>query len=350
MTSEELRGALRRVSERFDFGEYEAEAYLTVLRHGELTASEIADRTDIPQPRVYDTVRSLADAGLVELRESRPIKVLALDPQEAFGDMRTALDDLVDDLEREYTAPARDSEAVALVKSRATILRYLEDVIAAAEYELVLSLSPELLARYEDELVERRDSGVAIDLLVSPAVDVPDPEEYDYTRLASRSRARRGVTTPIVAVADGQHSIYATQKALRNDEDRYGVIFNRSELGFLVSGFLNTVVWTSATTLAEADDDRPFPRRYATMRRCVDDLERAAGPFHATVQGRDIESGATRTVEGEVVEISVGTNRETAAVTVETDEGRIDVGGQVAALEDVEAYEIRIGRDAPPGL
>jgi len=350
MTSEELRDALERVSERFDFGEYEAEAYLVVLRHGELTASEIADRTGIPQPRVYDTIRSLADNGLVELRESRPMKALALDPREAFDDVRTALDDLVEDLEHEFTAPTRDTEAVSLIKSRSTILRYLEDVIAAADYELVISLSPELLGRFEEELLDARASGVSIDLLLSPTVDVPDPEEYDYTRVATRTRARRGITTPVVAVADGVHSVYATQEALRNDRDRYGVIFNRSELGFLVSGFLNTVVWTSATTLAESDDDRPFPRRYATMRRCVADLERGDGPFYATIRGRVIESGAMRVVEGEVTDVSVGTNRETAALTVEADGDLVDVGGQVAALEDIEAHEIRIGRDEPPGL
>ena len=59
--ADDLRMTLERVGERFNLGEYEINAYLAVLEHGELTASEIADRTDIPQPRVYDTVRSLSD-------------------------------------------------------------------------------------------------------------------------------------------------------------------------------------------------------------------------------------------------------------------------------------------------
>jgi sugar-specific transcriptional regulator TrmB len=67
--ADDLRVNMERVGERFNLGEYEIDAYLAVLEHGELTASEIADRTDIPQPRVYDTVRSLSDRGLVELRE-----------------------------------------------------------------------------------------------------------------------------------------------------------------------------------------------------------------------------------------------------------------------------------------
>jgi len=338
------------VGSRFDFGEYEIEAYLAVLEHGRLTASEIAERTDIPQPRVYDTVRSLSENGLVELRESRPMQVLAVDPEEAFSDVQSTLSTLVGDLSERYSRPTRDSEAVSLVKSRQTVLRYIEEVIATADYELVLSLTPDLLARYEKQLAERRDAGVTIELLLAPAADVPAPAEYDYAGVATEVRARRGVTTPVVAVGDGTYSVYTTREGLQADGDRYGVIFNRSELGFLVSGFLNTVVWTSATTLADTRNGRPFPRRYATVRRCVEDLDGDDGRFHATVRGRDIETGERRTVDGAVVDVSVGTNRETAAVTIETDDGRVDVGGQVAALEDIEAYEIAVDREAPPEL
>jgi sugar-specific transcriptional regulator TrmB len=350
MASDDLQGSLAEVGSRFDFGEYEIEAYLAVLEHGRLTASEIAERTDIPQPRVYDTVRSLSENGLVELRESRPMQVLAVDPEEAFSDVQSTLSTLVGSLAERYETPARDSEAVSLIKSRQTILRYVEDVITAAEYELVLSLTPDLLARYEEQLAERRDAGVTIELLLAPAADVPAPAEYDYAGVATEVRARRGVTTPVVAVGDGTYSVYTTREGLQADGDRYGVIFNRSELGFLVSGFLNTVVWTSATTLTDTRNGRPFPRRYATVRRCVEDLDGDGGRFHATVRGRDIETGERRTVDGAVVDVSVGTNRETAAITIETDDGRVDVGGQVAALEDIEAYEIAVGRETPPEL
>ena len=132
--TDDLRTTMERVGERYNLGEYEIDAYLAVLEHGELTASEIATETDIPQPRVYDTVRSLSDRGLVELRESRPMKIVAVDPDEAFGDIRSSLSEMVDELEARYTAPTRDTEAVSLVKSRSTILRYLEDVIESAEY------------------------------------------------------------------------------------------------------------------------------------------------------------------------------------------------------------------------
>ncbi|WP_144923658.1 HTH-type sugar sensing transcriptional regulator TrmB [Halorubrum salsamenti] len=349
--TDDLRGTLDRVGDRFNLGEYEIDAYLAVLEHGELTASDIADRTDIPQPRVYDTVRSLSDRGLVELRESRPMKIVAVDPDDAFGDLRSSFAEMVDELEARYTAPTRETEAVSLVKSRSTILRYLEEVIAGAEYELALSLTPGLLRRFRDELAAKVQAGVSVELLVTPASRAPNPEEFDYLEVATIARARRGITTPILAVGDGQYSVYATQDALRDDRERYGVIFNRSALGFLVSGFFGTVLWTTAETLAADGAARPFPRRYASIRRAVKDLREFEGEeFYVTVEGRDIETGDSVTVQGRVVDLAFEDTEEVASLTVETETGRVDIGGRVAALEDVEGQEIVIGRDEPPAL
>ena len=346
--ADELRTTLERVGERFNLGEYEIEAYLAVLEHGELTASEIADRTEIPQPRVYDTVRSLSDRGLVELRESRPMKIVAVAPDDAFGNVQQSLDDLVSELEARYTAPARDTEAVSLVKSRSTILRYFEEIIEDAEYELVLSLTPDLLRRFREDLAAAIDDGVSIDLLVTPASRAPDPSEFDYQEVATVARARRGITSPVLAVADGNYSIYATQDALRDDRDRYGVIFNRSALGFLVSGFFGTVLWSTAETLVTDGKRRPFPRRYASIRRAVKDVRELDGPFYASITGRDIETGDPVIIEGEVETTTFEETEEVASLRLKTDDGVLEVGGLVAALEDVEAQEIILGRDGVP--
>jgi sugar-specific transcriptional regulator TrmB len=350
MPADDLEAALEGVISRFSLGEYEITAYLAVLQHGELTASEIAERTDIPQPRVYDTVRSLGEVGLVELKETRPMKVLAIDPREAFGDVQDSLDELVEDLSARYTAPAREPEAVSLVKSRPTILRYLEDIIDAAEYELMLSLTPQLLERFEGQLAARREADIATEILLSPAADAPDPDAFDYSSVATTVKGRRGITTPVVAVADGNYSMYATRQSVRGETDRYGVIFNRSELGFLVSGFLNTVLWTTADTIVDGGQEFSFPRRYGTIRRCISDLTTLEGRFYATIEGRDVSTGDHWVVQGQVEEASFGPNREVATLVVTTDDGPVDVGGQLAAYEDIEAYEIHVDRDRPPAL
>jgi transcriptional regulator len=340
--ADDLRGTIDHVGTRFDLGEYEVAAYLAVLDQGELTASAIADRTEIPQPRVYDTVRSLADRGLVELRESRPMKVVAIDPEEALSPAASALDTLIGDLSDRYTAPARETEAVALVKSRSTILRYLREVIESAEYELVISLTPSLLDRFEAELEGAVDAGVSVNLLLTPASRAPAPHHYGYQAVATTVRTRRGITTPILAVADGTYSLYATQDALRDDADRYGVIFHRSSLGFLVSGFFSTVLWSTAEPVDIAGKRRPFPRRYASVRRAVKDMTAIEGPVYAAVSGRQVTSGDPVELTGAVAASTIEDTEEVASFTLETDAGAVQIGGLLAALEDVEAHEVLV--------
>lgn len=349
MTSDDLRETLERVGEAFNLGEYEIAAYLAVLQHGALTASEIADRTEIPQPRVYDTVRSLGDRGLVDLRESRPMKVVAIDPEEAFAELEASFTAMVADLERTYTAPARDTEAVSLVKSRSTILRYFEEVIDDAEFELSVSVTPSLLERFADRFADAVDRGVSVELVVTPASDAPDPSTFDYERVATTARARRGITTPIIAVADGTYSVYATQGAIRDDPDRYGVIFDRSALGFLVSGFFGTVIWTTSEDLLEEGGTTPrLPRSYASIRRCVKDVRALGGTLYATVEGRDVLTGEPRVVQGEIVSTALEVTEEIASISIRENGEPIDIGGRVAAYEDVEAHEITLARHAPP--
>jgi len=110
------------------------------------------------------------------------------------------------------------------------------------------------------------------------------------------------------------------------------------------------VVWPSGKTLIETRDDRPFPRRYATIRRCVGDLIGSDERFYVSVRGRNVETGERVRIEGEIVDVSVGRNRETAALTVQSGEDRYDIGGQLAALEDIEAYELTVGYEQPPDL
>lgn len=344
MTEDDLARRIEAFGERLDLSSYEIEAYLAVLERGSISASTLADQTGIPQPRIYDTVRSLNDRGLVELHESRPMTVVAVDPAEAFAGVEDVFDRMLAALQRRYNAPEHDQEAVSLVKSRSTILRHLGAVIDRSEFDLALSLTPELLTRYTDELREAKARGVSIELLVTPASRAPDADRFPYTDLASTVRKRRGVTTPVIAVADGEHSVYATQDAFRDDEERYAVIFNRSSLGFLVFGFFGTVLWTTADPVTDAAFEKTFPQRYASIRRCIKDIRSLDGPFAATVEGRRVETGESCRVSGEITDLAIETTGEIASMTLDTPGGELSVGGRLAALEDIEAHDIVVER------
>ena len=78
------------------------------------------------------------------------------------------------------------------------------------------------------------------------------------------------------------------------------------------------------------------------------DLRTLKGDVYATVHGRDVLSGDARTDRGRVAETKFEETGEVATLVLDTDDGRVDVGGRVAAYEDVEAHEITLARDSPP--
>jgi hypothetical protein len=88
-----------------------------------------------------------------------------------------------------------------------------------------------------------------------------------------------------------------------------------------------------------------LPPQYGTIRRCVEDLLAVPNETrYATVRGHDVLTGDTRTVTGQVVDVTLDAGYERAALSLDTEDGPVDVGGRAAALEDAEVHEIHVDR------
>ncbi len=68
--------------------EYEAKAYYALAASATCTAGELANRAQLPRPRVYDVLTSLQDQGFVVLRPGRPVKYSALPLHEALDTLK----------------------------------------------------------------------------------------------------------------------------------------------------------------------------------------------------------------------------------------------------------------------
>ncbi|MFQ6020624.1 MAG: TrmB family transcriptional regulator [Candidatus Aenigmatarchaeota archaeon] len=79
MLKEDLIKDLRQ----FGLNEYEAKAYLALTVYGPLTASQISEKSKIPQSKVYEIMRSLITKSLAESWETKPRKFKAIEP--VFG-------------------------------------------------------------------------------------------------------------------------------------------------------------------------------------------------------------------------------------------------------------------------
>jgi len=79
IVKEEFLSRLRKI---FDLNLYEVKVWTALLSRGVSTAGELSNISDVPRSRTYDILESLEKKGFIVMRLGKPIKFVALKPEE----------------------------------------------------------------------------------------------------------------------------------------------------------------------------------------------------------------------------------------------------------------------------
>jgi sugar-specific transcriptional regulator TrmB len=79
IVKEEFLSRLRKI---FDLNLYEVKVWAALLSRGTSTAGEISNISDVPRSRTYDILESLEKKGFIIMKLGKPIKFVALKPEE----------------------------------------------------------------------------------------------------------------------------------------------------------------------------------------------------------------------------------------------------------------------------
>jgi len=79
IVKEEFLGRLRKI---FDLNLYEVKVWTALLSRGTSTAGELSNISDVPRSRTYDILESLEKKGFILMKLGKPIKFVALKPEE----------------------------------------------------------------------------------------------------------------------------------------------------------------------------------------------------------------------------------------------------------------------------
>ncbi len=85
IVKDELLSKLRRY---FDLNLYEVKLWTALLSRGVSTAGELSDIADVPRSRSYDVLESLEKKGFVVMKLGKPIKYIAIPPNEVVDRVR----------------------------------------------------------------------------------------------------------------------------------------------------------------------------------------------------------------------------------------------------------------------
>ncbi|MFD1640466.1 TrmB family transcriptional regulator [Halohasta litorea] len=339
------------VLEEAGLSPYEAQVYVTLLDLGTASATEIADESGIPGPRIYDVLRSLADRGYAETYEQGTLQARAHDPTDVLEDLReraSQFEAAAAEVETRWEQPELKSNKASIVKRFQTVVDRAEQFIRGSENQVHLSATPADIDQLEDALQEAHDRGVAIHISVHTEADEAPPSAERFEGICKEVRHRR-LPAPFVALIDRQKTCFSHHP---ETIDQYGVLVNDQTHSYVFHWYFMTCLWEHCETIYSERNTSP-PIEYVDIRRLVGDigpLVEAGDSLAVSVEGHNVQTGQPVSVTGTVT----GTEHATgisgaempyrvagqATLYVDTGEEELSVGGWGAVIEDIEATRI----------
>ncbi|WP_247002033.1 TrmB family transcriptional regulator [Halosolutus gelatinilyticus] len=354
MDGDELRNTL----EDAGLSPYQADAFVTLLELGSAPATDLAQASSVPDPRIYDVLRGLEDEGYIETYEQDSLHARAHDPADVLADLRTRADRFetaADEIENRWSRPDIKEHKVSIVKRLDTVLAQADELIRSATNQVQIGLTPAQFEDLADALAVALENGVDVKIcLFPPTVGDPElPDERTLARTCTEARYR-ALPSPFLALVDRSWACFSPHVDSTNE---YGVIVNDRTHAYVFHWYFLTCLWEVHETIYAGQRDEP-PITYVDLRQCIRDvvpLLDEGYSIEATIRGFETDTGREVTKRGRITDATyagVATNdgrpaplaqlAGEASVTLATDDDRYTVGGWGAMIEDFEGVRITI--------
>jgi sugar-specific transcriptional regulator TrmB len=169
IVKEEFLSRLRKI---FDLNLYEVKVWTALLSRGTSTAGELSNISDVPRSRTYDILESLEKKGFILMKLGKPIKFVALKPEEVvervkknlvkFAKERTERlenlrnDEVLEELNSLFTKGIKFVEPTDLsgsLKGRQNLYNHIDMMIRGAEKNITIVTTRDGLNRKMEALM-----------------------------------------------------------------------------------------------------------------------------------------------------------------------------------------------------
>jgi HTH-type transcriptional regulator, sugar sensing transcriptional regulator len=163
IVKEEFLSRLRKI---FDLNLYEVKVWTALLSRGTSTAGELSSISDVPRSRTYDILESLEKKGFIIMKLGKPIKFVALKPEEVIERVKKNLivgarekskrleklkgDEVLGELTTLFSDGIKYIESTDLsgaLKGRQNIYNHLDMLVREAQTSIVLVTTADGLSR-----------------------------------------------------------------------------------------------------------------------------------------------------------------------------------------------------------
>jgi sugar-specific transcriptional regulator TrmB len=166
---EEFLSRLRKI---FDLNLYEVKVWTALLSRGTSTAGELSSISDVPRSRTYDILESLEKKGFIVMKLGKPIKFVALKPEEVVERVKKNLvktaqektkrletlkgEDVLEELDSLFTKGVKfvePSDLSGSLRGRQNLYNQLDMMIRGADKTITIVTTAEGLNRKLESLM-----------------------------------------------------------------------------------------------------------------------------------------------------------------------------------------------------
>ena len=168
--------------EEFGLSKYEAQAYVSLIAKGTISAGDLAYYSEIPRTKIYPTLLKLENKKLVIISKSKPIMCTAIAPEDAFDGIIheqinkvNAMNTLISNLKKasEESRKTRGSEEKRYFHLSANnVLSQLQTMIEGSKSSIKIMTDQwgfGLLAECKEQLLSVLRRNLDVKVLVAPS-------------------------------------------------------------------------------------------------------------------------------------------------------------------------------------
>lgn len=219
--------------EEFGLSKYEAQAYVSLISRGTISAGELAYYAEIPRTKAYPTLLKLEKKKLVIISKSKPIMCTAISPEDAFDgaihdqiEKVNAMNTLVSSLKKvsEESKKTRGSEERRYFQVAANgILDRLRQMIEGSQKSIMISVDQwglGLLSECREQMASVARRGLEIRVMIPPGQLGSEP----FRKMPPGTRVRLSDFISNSFIFDDTEMLFV------NSDDGRGAVFSSAEI------------------------------------------------------------------------------------------------------------------------
>ncbi len=145
------------------FNSYEAKVYIALLKKYPATGYEVAKLANIPQARVYDTLKALEEKNIVITTNAKPVSYTPIKPKQLISTYQKKMNSTINFLEKHLPEVKENyNEPIITVNGKQNIYNKIIEVIQNAKTDIYMEVWSQDYKIIEQELLQAYNRNVEI--------------------------------------------------------------------------------------------------------------------------------------------------------------------------------------------